>query len=127
MTPGGILKNKPFLKWQKKQLITDKCLLKAASEIRAGLYDAKLNGIVYKKRIQVPGRGKRSGARTLLAYKCGTHIFFLHGFLKNEKENISHEDLTGLEKLAEHYLGMTDSSIKKALDLGILMEINDET
>lgn len=123
----NIYKNKPFLKWQRKQLISDNSLKKAASEIRAGLYDAKLGGLLYKKRIPVSGRGKRGGARTLLAYKYGTHIFFLHGFLKNEKENVTHEDVIGLERLAEYYLNMTNESIKQAIALGILMEIDDET
>jgi hypothetical protein len=122
-----IYKNKPFSKWQKKQQITDKCLQDAASEIRAGLYEAKLSSVLYKKRIPAPGRGKRSGARTLLAYKQGSQVFFLHGFMKNEKENISHDDLVGLEKLAQYYLEMTDKALLQALALGILMEVYDET
>lgn len=36
--------------------------------------------------------GKRGGFRLLLAYKKGKDTFFLHGFEKNESENISEKE-----------------------------------
>jgi hypothetical protein len=44
---------------------------------------------VYKKRVALPGKGKSGGTRTLIAFRKGEHTFYLHGFRKNERANIS--------------------------------------
>ena len=38
----------------------------AVAEMAAGLIDADLGGSVYKKRVPMPDRGKRGGARIIL-------------------------------------------------------------
>jgi hypothetical protein len=43
----------------------------AVEETAAGLIDADLGGRVYKKRVPLPGRGKRGGARTLIGTDLG--------------------------------------------------------
>lgn len=62
-----IFKDRLFDKWAYKEGITDKVLCVAVAEMENGLIDADLGGHVYKKRVALQGRGKRSGARTLLA------------------------------------------------------------
>ena len=57
-------------------------------EMADGLVDADLGGGVYKKRVAMPGRGKRGGARVLLGSSLGTRWFFLYGFEKNERATI---------------------------------------
>jgi hypothetical protein len=37
----------------------------------------------------------------MILFKAGTRAFFVHGFAKNEKDNIEHEDLIAFRKLAE--------------------------
>ena len=83
------LKTRVFDKWQRKADVTDAMLLKAIEEMSNGLIDADLGGNVFKKRIALPGRGKRGGARTLLATNRDDRWIFLYGFPKNEKENIT--------------------------------------
>jgi hypothetical protein len=58
-------------------------LCAAVEEMASGLIDADLGGHVYKKRVPVPGRGKRGGARTILGSNLGDRWFFLYGFEKN--------------------------------------------
>ena len=41
------------------------------------------------KRLALPGRGKRGGARTLVATNKGNRWFFLFGFEKNARANIT--------------------------------------
>lgn len=47
-----------------------------------GLIDADLGGGVYKKRIALPGRGKRGITRTLIATNRANRWIFLTGFEK---------------------------------------------
>ena len=65
------------------RVIDDDALASAVSEMEHGLIDAKLGGQVVKKRVALPGRGKRGGSRTLVAFKQGGKAFFIYGFAKN--------------------------------------------
>lgn len=107
----------------KKQGIAENTLHEAAIEIRKGLIDASIGGCLYKKRIPTPGGGKRGGTRTILAYKEAGHIFFLHGFAKNEKDNISLKERKILSELGKLYLELDERQIKKAVNIGELMEV----
>jgi hypothetical protein len=55
-----------------------------------------LGGSVYKKRVPLPGRGKRGGARILVATKHANRWFLLYGFGKNEQGNIDDRELAAL-------------------------------
>ena len=93
MTKKRAFKTKIFAKWMRKVGLKDQDLLLAILEMETGLIDADLGGDVYKKRIGLPGAGKRSGARTVVASKLYRKWFFLFGFVKNEKDNISDNEL----------------------------------
>jgi hypothetical protein len=80
---------------------------------------------VYKKRIALPGRGKRGGARTLIAYRSGQAVFFMYGFPKNERANIENEELKALRLLAKELLGYSPQQLTKAVESGELIEVND--
>lgn len=98
-------------------------LCTAVEEISAGLVDASLGGNVYKKRVQLPGRGKRGGARVLIGTNLGDRWFFLFGFSKNEFATIEDRELTALQKLAAALLGLDETLLRQALGSGELMEI----
>ena len=84
-----ILKTRTFNRWLRKTLLTDTALLKAIDEMEQGLVDADLGGNIYKKRVALPGRGKSGSTRTLIATNRQNRWFFMFGFEKNDKENIS--------------------------------------
>ncbi len=113
-------KTKPFHRWAFKEGISDGVLLSALREIIQGLVDANLGGNVYKKRIKMPGRGKRGGARTLLAYKAKDKAFFIYGYAKNERENIGHKEL------AAELLGYSDAQITNVIASGEFIEIRGD-
>jgi hypothetical protein len=96
----------------------------SATELERGLGDA-LGGCVYKKRIALPGRGKRGGARTLVAYQIGRSVFFMFGFPKNERANIENTELKALQLLARQLLNFSTQDLAKALEAGELIEVND--
>lgn len=94
-----IYKTKVFDRWLKKTELTDADLIQAVNEMNNGLIDVDLGEQVFKKRIALPGRGKRSGVRTLVASKIQDQWFFLYGFAKNERDNISDQELRVLQEL----------------------------
>ncbi len=120
-----IFKNKLFDKWTHKEGITDKMLRVAVAEMEDGLIDADLGGNVYKKRVALQGRGKRGGARTLLAYRIGKKAFFMYGFSKNELENIDSRELKALKQLAAIQLAWTDEQLALALQHEKVFEVID--
>ena len=79
-----------------------------------GLIDADLGGGVVKKRIGLAGRGKRGGARTLVATNKGNRWFFVFGFEKNERANIADDELEALRDIAEQLLVRTGSQLDDA-------------
>ena len=101
-----LFKTKRFQKWAANENLSDEVLKKAINEIENGLVDAELGGNVYKKRIGILGRGKRSGVRTLLAFKIEDRAFFIYGFSKNERANINADELKALKIYAQDYWGI---------------------
>lgn len=107
--------------------LTDKALRAAVIEMRNGLVDADLGGHVVKKRIPIPGQGKRGGARTLVATTFEGRWFFLYGFRKNERANVRKDELRALREIAKTLLGLGNRQIDVAIRAGELLEVrNDE-
>jgi hypothetical protein len=78
-----VFKTKSFTRWA-RGLLSDAALCEAALEIEQGIYEADLGHGVCKKRIALPGEGKRSGTRTLVAKQHGEAIIFLVGREKSD-------------------------------------------
>ena len=117
-----IFKTKIFNKWA-KGLLTDDNLLVAASEIAIGNFDASLGQKVYKKRIVVAGKGKSGGARTIVAYQEGNNLFYIYGFTKGEKANVSSTEKTAFQNAATAYLALSTADLIKAVKADKLIEI----
>lgn len=118
-----VFKNKWFQKWAAKEGLDDEVLRAAVEEIENGLIDAELGGHVVKKRVALPGRGKRGGTRTLVVYQQANKAFFVYGFAKSERANISDKELKALKLLATQLLGYTNPALVKAIDAGELIEV----
>ncbi|SCK09564.1 hypothetical protein VAR608DRAFT_0355 [Variovorax sp. HW608] len=116
-------KTRHFQRWMRKTELTDAALCKAVEEMVAGLIDADLGGDVVKKRVGLAGRGKRGGARTLVATNKGDRWFFVFGFEKNDRANISDEELAGLQAIATDLLARTAKQLEEAVADGTLQEI----
>jgi hypothetical protein len=91
----------------------------------AGLIDADLGGSVYKKRVAMPGRGKRGGARTILASNPGDRWFFIFGFEKNDRATVDARELAAL-RIAATLLALDTTLLEHSLAEGELMEICHE-
>ena len=80
---------------------------------------------MYKKRIGLPGRGKRGGVRTLIAFRQGERAFFMYGYPKNERTNIGRDELEALRLLAKELLGYSEQGQALAVRAGELTVVSD--
>ena len=88
-----------------------------------GLIDADLGGGVVKKRVALPGRGKSGGARTLVATNKGNRWFFVFGFEKNERPNVTAKEMEALQKIAADLLKLASKDLDAHVEWGELQEI----
>lgn len=127
MTAARIFTTKTFSKWQRKTGMGDQSLIKAIQEIQSGLVDAQLAKGLVKKRVAQSGRGKQTSARTLVATYFEDRWFFIFGFLKNEKSNITAKELQWLMSFAQQLLDLRDDELSMAIEAGELCEIKPES
>jgi hypothetical protein len=78
---------------------------------------------VYKKRVALAGRGKSGGARTLVAFKRDDQAFFIYGFAKSQRSDISAKEKQALKRMARELFGYSDKQLRQALNHGTLIEI----
>jgi hypothetical protein len=107
----------------KKTRISDDILCEAIRDAARGLIAADLGGGVIKQRIARPGQGKSGGFRTLIVFRAGTRAVFVHGFAKNEKDNIEKDELVALKKLAAELLAYDDKAIARVVASGVFVEM----
>jgi hypothetical protein len=121
-----VFKTRYFTRWLRKTELSDAALCQAIVDMAQGLIDADLGGGLVKKRVALPGRGKSGGARTLVATNKGSRWIFVFGFEKNDRANITAEELQALKDLAQDILSNTAAQITQALEDGALQEICHE-
>ncbi len=120
-------KIKVFSKWAKKAGLSDEALKKALEEIDQGLFEADLGRHLFKKRIAKSGQGKRGGYRTIVLFKKNQTAFFLYGFEKNKKSNLSKQELEGYKMLSDDLLKLKSEELAKGVEQGLFLEVdNDE-
>jgi len=118
-----VFKTRAFQRWMNKQPLTNEALRAAITEIDNGLVEANLGGFLYKKRLALPGRGKRGSVRSLLAVKRADKAFFLYGFEKNQRDNLEVNELKAYRLIAAILAGYTDSELEERLRDRSLIEI----
>ena len=121
-----VFKSKWFHKWAAGEGVDDETLLKAVKEMENGLIDARLGGDVIKKRVALPGHGKRGSSRTLVVYRQADKAFFVYGFAKNERANINAKELKALKLLARQLLSYSRVALVKAIRAGELIEVHQD-
>ena len=118
-----IFKNKAFVRFARKSRIPDADLCRAVDDAMRGLVDADLGGGVIKQRIARKGGGKSGGFRTIILFRVGSRAFVVHGFAKNEKDNIEDNELTAFKLLAAQMQSLSDAALTKAIENGTLTEV----
>ena len=121
-----VFKTRVFDRWAVKAGVTDTALLKAVSVIERGLIDADLGSNLFKQRVALPGRGKSGSTRTLLATRFAGTLYFLFGFEKKDRDNITQRELGIYQSLASTLVVFANDQIEAALKANELMEVQHE-
>lgn len=121
-----IFKTRIFSKWAKKHHVHNAALVKAVIEMNNGMSDASYGGYLFKKRVAAKGRGKSGSIRTILAFKAQDKSFFVYGFEKNERSNITEKEAKAYKLLAKALINLTDKDITIRINNGSLIEVNYE-
>jgi len=121
-----IFKTKVFAKFAKKERISDSALCEAIERAENGLIDADLGGCIIKQRAGRKGQGRSSGYRVLIAVRLKKRYVFMDGFAKNEKDNISDDELIVIKEYGSALLNAGEKSIELALKTGKLLEVKYE-
>ena len=119
-----IFKNRWFVRFARKEGIGDRALCEAIASAEKGLIDADLGGGVIKQRIARPKEGKSGGFRSIVLFRSDDRAFFVYGFPKSARENIRRDELKGFRELADVLLGYDTAALAKALESGVLIEVN---
>jgi len=120
-----VFKTRAFSRFARREGIDDAALGDAVGRAERGQVDADLGGGVIKQRVARPGAGRSGGFRTVIAYQTGEISVFLYGFAKNERDNISSDELKNLRKAARFYFGLSRKDLETAAVAGTLTEISD--
>jgi hypothetical protein len=82
-----VFMTRQFSRWLNKIDLSIEGLCGAVEEMERGLIDTNLGGGILKKRVALPGRGKRGDTRTLVATNS-INRWFLYLDLKKTIETI---------------------------------------
>jgi len=122
-----IFKNTRFARFADKEDISDSELKEAVNRLEAGLgrapAEANLGGNVYKVRVARSGEGKSGGFRVIVLFRSGDKTFYVYGFAKSERANISEKELKSYKKLANKYFSMTVEQLEERIKNGQLIEL----
>jgi hypothetical protein len=121
----SVYKTKEFARFARRSGLADEDLLRAATAVSNGRWDADLGGGVFKQRVARAGGGKSGGFRTIIVFRAGGHSFFVFGFAKSEKANVSAKELGALKTLARNLLGLDAKTLAATSAAGELVEIED--
>ena len=123
-----VFKNKWFKKFAKKERISDKKLCDMIKYIESGSIDVDYGAGLIKQRLARPKQGKSSGYRCIILFRLKEKAFFVYGFPKSEKDNITLEDEQAFKDLSQQMFVFSDDDIEKMLRAGVLEEVtyNDE-
>jgi len=118
-----VFKNTWFARYAGKEDISDSELREAVNQLEAGQADANLGGNVYKIRVARSGEGKSGGHRIIVLFRSGERTFYVYGFAKSKKANISEKDLKAYKEAAKEFLSLTVEQLEKRIKCGQLIEL----
>jgi hypothetical protein len=110
---------KPFQRFARKEGIRETDLCDAVARAERGLVDADLGGGVIKQRIARPGEGRSGGFRTIILFRAQERAFFVYGFSKSSRDNITNDDLRAYREFAAWILvyetGLLEEAVKREI------------
>ena len=121
-----IFKSRWFQRFVRKERILDAALREAVARAERGQIDADLGGGVIKQRIARPGQGRSKGYRTIVLFRRGVRAFFVYGFAKSQRANISNDEEEQFKEASKHVLALTEKQLAELLRRGDFVEVESE-
>jgi hypothetical protein len=118
-----IFKTKTFARFARRAGLGDIALCDAIAAAERGLIGADLGGGVLKQRVGRQGQGKSGGYRLMILYRRSARAYFVHGFAKSERPNVTAVELAAVKELAAVMLAYTDRELIAAVESGTLIEV----
>ena len=121
-----IFKSTWFSRFADKESIADESLKDAVNQLEAGQFDADLGGGVFKQRLARHKSGKSGGYRVLICFRQTERSFFMYGFSKSDRDNITQRERDDLKKMAKILFGISDEQLDQQVQTGTFQEIPNE-
>jgi len=118
-----VFKNKWFDRFCGKQLVDDDMLCALVKDIESNQIDVSYGGSVIKQRLARKNQGKSGGYRCVILYRMQERVFFVYGFAKSDRDNISDEEVNDFKDLAAELLNLSDSALMKLIETRTLIEV----
>jgi len=120
-----VFKTKWLARFARRERILESSLLDAVARAERGLIDADLGGGLIKQRVARRGEGRSGGYRVVIVYRVKTHAFFIYGFAKSDRDNITDDELQTMRDVAASLRLYDDARLHDALLTNELEEIDD--
>ncbi|WP_240793969.1 type II toxin-antitoxin system RelE/ParE family toxin [Pseudorhodobacter turbinis] len=119
---------KQFSKWAVDEAIDDNTLFDTAEKAFGGEVSADLGGYLFKQRVAREDGGKSGGYRTILCFRKSndSRIFFLHGFPKSNKGNITSKEEKALKKIAKSLVDLSNEQVEGLKAKMAIRELGNE-
>lgn len=118
-----IFKTKEFARFARREGIEDRALQEAIDRAERGIIDAEIGDGLIKQRVRRPGQGRRGSFRTVIVWRARELSFFVFGFAKKDKADLTSREYEAYRKLAALLLLHTDETLKRAIDAKELLEL----
>jgi hypothetical protein len=118
-----IFKSSWFVKFARKEGISDAKLREAVRNAEQGVIDADYGGGVIKQRVARRNEGKSGGYRCVILYRKADKAFFVYGFLKSERENIDKLEEREFKALAKITFDFSEEDLAALLKAGAYKEV----
>jgi hypothetical protein len=118
-----ILKTKWFVRYARKEKITDSQLRNTILDLQNGLIDCDYQDGVIKQRIGRSGQGKSGGYRSIILYHFDDYCFFVFCYSKNEKSDLTNKEIKSFKDLSREYLKLSEIQIQELIALNELTEV----
>ncbi|MBE9040589.1 type II toxin-antitoxin system RelE/ParE family toxin [Oscillatoriales cyanobacterium LEGE 11467] len=106
-----IFQNAWFKRFARQENIDKSVLIDAVSRAEKGSVDANLGGGVIKQRIARAGQGKSGGYRTIIVFRRESRAFFVYGFAKSDRKNITRNEKEAFKEAASELLALSEKQI----------------
>jgi hypothetical protein len=118
-----VFKTRDFAHFARRERIGDAALCDAVARAGRGLVDASLGGGLIKRRVARRGQGRSGGFRTIIAYRRADRCFFIYGFAKSERDNVTDIELSAMKIVSAEWMSLTPQGLDKAVKEQRLSEV----